>query len=115
MRRVVIVACPDAELLDVACPAGVFDGVSRWGASPPYAVELVSLGGLAIRSACGISLAAHRPLERVGGRVETLMVAGGSEAASRPLVRLGFRWAPSRAVADSARPRRCGRPFPTTM
>lgn len=84
MRRIVIVGYRDVELLDVACPAGVFDGASRWGADPPYSVELVSLGGRAIRSACGIELAARRPLERVGGRLDTLIVAGGlgSEAAA---------------------------------
>lgn len=84
MRRVVIVGYQDAELLDVACPADVFDGATRWGASPPYAIELVSLGGRPVRTASGLALAAHRPLEQVGGRLDTMIVAGGlgSEAAA---------------------------------
>ncbi|MQY08103.1 GlxA family transcriptional regulator [Actinomadura macrotermitis] len=76
MRRVVIIGYEGAELLDVACPADVFDAATRWGADPPYRVELVSLGGRPVRTASGITLAAGA-LERTGGRLDTVVVAGG--------------------------------------
>lgn len=82
-RRVVIIGYDGVELLDIACPADVLDAATRWDADPPYTVELVSLGGRPIRSTCGVTLAAS-PLERVGGRLDTMIVSGGfgSSAAS---------------------------------
>ncbi|OWA18957.1 AraC family transcriptional regulator [Streptomyces sp. CS227] len=62
--------------LDISCPTGVFETATRWGAEPGYRVELVSLGGLAVRTSCGLALAADA-LERVGGRLDSVMVAGG--------------------------------------
>ncbi|MFC6850060.1 GlxA family transcriptional regulator [Streptomyces caelestis] len=61
---------------DIACPADVFDAASRWGADPGYRVELVSLGGHPVRTTCGLTLAAE-PLERIGGPLDTVLVAGG--------------------------------------
>ncbi|WP_369267696.1 hypothetical protein [Streptomyces harbinensis] len=58
MRRVVVIGYPDTELLDISCPTGVFDAATRWGANPGYRVELVSLGGLPVRTSCGLTLAA---------------------------------------------------------
>ncbi len=89
-RRILIIGYDDAELLDIACPADVFDAATRWGADPPYAIELASLGGRPIRTAAGLTLTPHRPLEQVAGRHDTLVVAGGlgsSQAAeNRPLL-----------------------------
>ena len=76
-RRILIIGFEDAELLDIACPADVFDTATRWGADPPYTVELVSLGGRPIRTTSGITLAAQRTLEQVTGRHDTVIVAGG--------------------------------------
>ncbi|MEU1784888.1 DJ-1/PfpI family protein [Streptomyces sparsogenes] len=76
MRRVVVIGYPDTELLDISCPTGVFDTATRWGAEPGYRVELVSLGGLPVRTSCGLTLAADA-LERVGGRLDSVVVAGG--------------------------------------
>ncbi|MFE2444064.1 GlxA family transcriptional regulator [Streptomyces sp. NPDC021218] len=76
MRRVVVIGYPDTELLDISCPAGVFDAATRCGAEPGYRVELVSLGGLPVRTSCGLTLAAGA-LERVGGRLDSVVVAGG--------------------------------------
>jgi transcriptional regulator GlxA family with amidase domain len=76
MRRVVIVGFDDAELLDIACPADVFDSATRWGADPPYKVELTSLGGRPIVTTSGITLAAGA-VERVTGRLDTVIVSGG--------------------------------------
>ena len=76
MRRIVIAAYDDAALLDIACPADVFDAATRCGADPPYHVEIASLGGRPVRTTSGITLAAT-PLERVDGRPDTLIVSGG--------------------------------------
>ncbi|MGW0769271.1 GlxA family transcriptional regulator [Streptomyces sp. NPDC002676] len=76
MRRVVVIGYPDAELLDIACPADVFDAASRWGADPGYQVELVSLGGRPVRTTCGLTLAAGA-LEQVAGPLDSVLVAGG--------------------------------------
>jgi transcriptional regulator GlxA family with amidase domain len=76
-RRVLIVGYDDAQILDIACPSGAFDIANRYGATPPYAVELGILGHRAARSSAGIVLAAGRALEAVTGRLDTLLVVGG--------------------------------------
>ncbi|MEU9917636.1 DJ-1/PfpI family protein [Streptomyces sp. NPDC051001] len=76
-RRVLIVAYHDAQILDIACPAGALDIANRCGAQPPYAIELGTLGRRAARSSAGILLAAGQSLEAVVGRLDTLMVVGG--------------------------------------
>lgn len=76
-RRVLIVAYDDAQILDIACPSGALDVANRYGAAPPYAIELGTLGGRAPRSSAGIVLASGRGLEAVTGRLDTLIVAGG--------------------------------------
>ncbi|MFI6642701.1 GlxA family transcriptional regulator [Streptomyces sp. NPDC050504] len=83
-RRVLIVAYDDAQILDIACPGGALDIANRYGAAPPYAIELATLGGRAARSSSGIVLGAGQVLEAVAGRVDTMIVVGGvgCEAAS---------------------------------
>lgn len=76
-RRVLVVAYDDAQILDIACPAGALDIANRYGATPPYAVELGTLGRRAARSSAGIALGAGRGLESVTGRLDTLVVVGG--------------------------------------
>ncbi|MFI1014288.1 GlxA family transcriptional regulator [Streptomyces sp. NPDC020965] len=83
-RRVLIVAYDDAQILDIACPSGALDIANRYGATPPYAIELGTIGRGAIRTSAGIVVGAGRGLEAVTGRLDTLMVVGGagSDAAS---------------------------------
>lgn len=76
-RRVLVVAYDDAQILDIACPAGALDIANRCGAAPPYEVELGTLGRRAARSSVGITLGAGRGLEAVTGRLDTLVVVGG--------------------------------------
>ncbi|WKX72766.1 GlxA family transcriptional regulator [Streptomyces sp. XD-27] len=76
-RRVLIVAYDDAQILDIACPSGALDIANRHGATPPYAVELGTLGRRAARSSAGIVLGAQRGLESVTGPLDTLLVVGG--------------------------------------
>ncbi|MBB5953751.1 transcriptional regulator GlxA family with amidase domain [Saccharothrix tamanrassetensis] len=76
-RRVLIVAYDDAQILDIACPSGALDIANRYGATPPYTIELGTLGRRAARSSAGIALGAGRGLEEVTGRLDTVIVVGG--------------------------------------
>ncbi|AXE90520.1 DJ-1/PfpI family protein [Streptomyces sp. Go-475] len=76
-RRVLIVAYDDAQILDIACPSGALDIANRYGAQPPYSIELGTLGRRAARSSAGIVMGAARGLETVAGRLDTLIVVGG--------------------------------------
>ncbi|MDX2683867.1 GlxA family transcriptional regulator [Streptomyces scabiei] len=76
-RRVLLVVYDDAQLLDVACPAGALDIANRYGARPPYSIELGTLGRRAARSSAGIMLGAGQCLETVRGPLDTLIVVGG--------------------------------------
>ncbi|GAA3289647.1 hypothetical protein GCM10020295_02030 [Streptomyces cinereospinus] len=66
-RRVLIIAYDDAQILDIACPSGALDIANRYGAEPPYAIELGTLGRPTARTSAGILLAAGQSLEAVGG------------------------------------------------
>ncbi|GAB3157522.1 DJ-1/PfpI family protein [Amycolatopsis stemonae] len=76
-RRVTIVGYADAELLDIACPADVFDAANRLGARPPYDLQLASVDGHGIRTGSGLTLQPHLRLDQVAGDLDTLVVAGG--------------------------------------
>ncbi|MBQ0864817.1 GlxA family transcriptional regulator [Streptomyces sp. RK75] len=77
-RRVLLVAYNDAQILDIASPSSALELANRHGATPPYAVELGTLGRCAARSSAGIVLGAGCDLEAVGGHLDTLVVVGGA-------------------------------------
>ncbi|MEW2526132.1 DJ-1/PfpI family protein [Streptomyces sp. NPDC047071] len=77
-RRVLIVAYDDTQILDVACPSGALDIANRYGAEPPYEIELGTVGRAPARSSSGIALGAGLSLEAVAGPLDTLLVAGGA-------------------------------------
>lgn len=88
-RRVVVVAYPRADLLDVAGPCEVFslaaDAIAEVGSAGGgdpggYVVEVVSAvpGVLQVETACGVVLACRRGIDGWRGPVDTLLVAGGS-------------------------------------
>ncbi|MBV9041501.1 MAG: AraC family transcriptional regulator, partial [Acidimicrobiia bacterium] len=72
MRRVVIVAFPDVQSLDVAGPAEVF------AAAGGYRVDVVAPTAGVVRASSGIALWADRALADVRGAIDTLVVAGGA-------------------------------------
>lgn len=78
-RRVVIVALPEVQPLDVTGPAEVLAAASR-RASPGYAVEVAGRGGEPIPTGSGYALVPALALEAVRGPLDTLMVAGGAGA-----------------------------------
>jgi transcriptional regulator GlxA family with amidase domain len=91
-RRILVVAYPGCQSLDVAGPFEVFAGANRWaeahGRARPYAPLLAAHGEVAIRTESGLLLQAERTLAAVRGAVDTLLVAGGggADAASRDAV-----------------------------
>lgn len=85
IRRVVVLATPDAQSLEVAGPVEVFAtanarlreaGRER---SPRYRVELASTGGdrRIISAMSGLQLVATAPWNRLSGEIDTLLVVGG--------------------------------------
>jgi transcriptional regulator GlxA family with amidase domain len=87
MRKIVLVAFPGAQTLDVTGPAEVFAASNRQLGKDAYAVVLAAVGGGAIRTTSGIVMET-RDLRRIGpNRVDTAIVAGGEEAAIVKAVR----------------------------
>lgn len=77
-RRIVIVAFPGVQSLDVTGPSEVFSQAERGSEHGEYAVELVSPDGGALRASSGVQLLADRPLQQCRGAIDTLVVAGGA-------------------------------------
>lgn len=83
-RRIVIVAYPGVQALDVAGPYEVFVTASRVVTAdgtndlpPTYRVELVSPGGALVHSESGLPLGTH-PLPHPAGPIDTLVLPGGT-------------------------------------
>ena len=77
-RRIVILAFPDVQALDVTGPSEVFSQADRGAAGHEYALELVTLGGQPVRASSGLQLGADLSLEQCRGAIDTLVVAGGA-------------------------------------
>ncbi|MCX4582401.1 GlxA family transcriptional regulator [Streptomyces sp. NBC_01481] len=77
-RRVVIVAFPGVELLDVTGPAEVFSVASGIAGAdrPGYQVEIAATRAGELPTSSGVRLVADVALEEVGGQVDTLLVSG---------------------------------------
>src|SRR6266478_7040586 len=83
-RRIVFVAAPGTEILDLVGPLQVFARASDMycranpGARPIYSVEVVSVSSTrSLTANCGLSFAAHRTFRQVRGKIDTLLIAGG--------------------------------------
>jgi transcriptional regulator GlxA family with amidase domain len=77
-RRVVIVAFPGVELLDVTGPAEVFSVASRvlGPERPGYRVHIATAAGGEVVTSSGVRLMSDLTLAEVDGRVDTLLVSG---------------------------------------
>lgn len=73
-HRIAILAYEGCQLLDVTGPAAVFGAANEGRERPVYDLHIVSPDGDAVASNCGVTLMS----ERIGGRYDTLLVAGGS-------------------------------------
>ncbi len=111
IRRVVLVAYPDVQVLDVTGPLEVFANSNRRldplgdTRSRRYTIEIVARDAGPLRTTSGIELVAHRALRDVRGALDTLLVAGGpgmpAAVRDRPLVDFLRRTAPrARRVAS---------------
>jgi transcriptional regulator GlxA family with amidase domain len=103
MRRIVIVAFPEFQSLDVTGPFDVFGLATQHapapGREPAYVVELAALDTGALVSSSGLTVIATRSLRDPGRGIDTLLIAGGrgARAASNhiPLLDEICRLAPS--------------------
>jgi transcriptional regulator GlxA family with amidase domain len=75
-RRIVLVAFPGVQSLDLTGPAEVFSLADRFRPGS-YAQELVARGGAELRTSSGLSLRPDGDALGCGGSIDTLVVAGG--------------------------------------
>jgi transcriptional regulator GlxA family with amidase domain len=83
LLRVVVLASPPVEALDIVGPIAVFDAVNRLRQSrqlaPLYQIELISTARKRlIAGDAGLSLLAHGHYRTLHGSVDTLLISGGS-------------------------------------
>jgi transcriptional regulator GlxA family with amidase domain len=86
-RVVAVVGYDRAELLDIACVTTTLGMANHMGAHRPYHAVVVTPGGRPIELQWGLSLGGQQSLERLGGPLDTLIVAGGlghADAAADP-------------------------------
>ncbi len=81
-RRIVIVAYPGVQSLDVTGPLEVFAGArqlieSAGRREPTYEIELLSREGQALRTSSGLTIVPDAQLERPPRPIDTLVIAGG--------------------------------------
>jgi len=84
-RRIVFVAAPGAEILDLVGPLQVFARASEIfvgqnpGASPIYSVEVATTSPhRSFVTNCGLQIIAHKTFRQLSGNIDTLLIAGGS-------------------------------------
>jgi transcriptional regulator GlxA family with amidase domain len=83
-KRIVVLASPPAQQLDIVGPVEVFGTTNRIlagrdGKRPPgYTIEVVTTGAdLVVSGSSGLSILAHRRYRQLTGAVDTLLIAGG--------------------------------------
>src|SRR6266404_8800707 len=84
-RRVVFIAGPGTEILDLVGPFQVFARAAEMftrqnpGFPPIYSVEVITTSRqTSFVTNCGLRIAAHNTFRRVRGEIDTLLIAGGS-------------------------------------
>ncbi|HTO54620.1 MAG TPA: GlxA family transcriptional regulator [Myxococcota bacterium] len=81
--RVLLVAFPNVQILDVTGPLEVFAGANRRldtlqdRHTPRYTIEIAAREAGPLRASSGLQLVADRALRDVRGPIDTLLVAGG--------------------------------------
>jgi transcriptional regulator GlxA family with amidase domain len=88
--RIVLVAFPGVQLLDVAGPLEVFS-IADDRRPGSYAVEVVSAGGTPVRTSSGLTICPHHDLPRAGS-LDTVIVAGGAGTADAVTDRRLVAW-----------------------
>jgi len=107
-RRIVFVAGPGTEILDLVGPLQVFARASDMycrehaGAQPAYSVEVVSTSSQrSLRANCGLRFQADETFRGVRGKIDTLLVAGGDAIEQNKIHADAVRWL--RKIAQRAR------------
>jgi len=84
-RRVLLIAAPGTEILDLVGPFQVFARAAEMfsmqnpGSRPIYSVEVVTTSlRRSIVTNAGLRITAHNTFRRVRGEIDTLLIAGGS-------------------------------------
>ena len=85
VARILLVAGPGTQILDLAGPFQIFQRASEifvaknQRTSPIYRVEIVTTSrGPMLLTNCGIQIFAHKVYSQVRGKIDTLLVTGGS-------------------------------------
>ena len=98
-RRILFVAGPGTEILDLVGPLQVFARASDMycrenpGGRPVYSVEVVSISsGRSLIANCGLHFRAHKTFGEVRGKIDTLLVAGGDAIEQNEVTATAVRW-----------------------
>jgi transcriptional regulator GlxA family with amidase domain len=98
-RRIVFLAAPGVEILDLIGPLQVFARASEIharanpGSPPIYSDEVVTTSSRRLLIAnCGVRITAHRTFREVRGKIDTLLVAGGSAIEQNEINPEAVRW-----------------------
>jgi transcriptional regulator GlxA family with amidase domain len=84
-RRVLLIAGPGTEILDLVGPFQVFTRAAEMFSRqnprslPIYSVEVITTSPrTSVVTNCGLRIAAHKTFRRVRGEIDTLLITGGS-------------------------------------
>ena len=98
-RRMVFVAAPGTEILDLVGPLQVFARASEIfvrqnpGASPIYSVEVVTTSPhRSLVANCGLRITAHKTFRELRGNIDTLLIAGGTAIENDEVSAEVIRW-----------------------
>ena len=98
-RRIVFVAAPGTEILDLVGPLQVFARASDMycranpGARPIYSVEVASISSRrSLTTNCGLGFTAHKAFREVRGKIDTVLVAGGDAIERNEINADAVRW-----------------------
>jgi transcriptional regulator GlxA family with amidase domain len=107
-RRIVFVAGPGTEILDLVGPLQVFARASEMrvredpGLPPIYSVEVVSIAAQrSLIANCGLHFTADKTFRDANGKIDTLLVAGGEAIEENQIKPEAVRWL--RRIAGEAR------------
>jgi transcriptional regulator GlxA family with amidase domain len=84
-RHVALLAFDGVQILDVTGPAAVFAAANDAAGAPAYRIHIVSATGGSIASNSGVTLLTEAIADLPPASVDTLLVAGGSDAGLRAL------------------------------
>src|SRR5215472_15054770 len=98
-RRIVFVAGPGVEILDLVGPLQVFARASEMhtrdnpGSPAIYSVEVVTVSSRrSLIANSGLRITAHRTFREVRGQIDTLLVAGGNAIERNEVDSEAVRW-----------------------